>query len=35
MNTEIAKYIPKPIIEMLGDPKRIKFIIKDNRKNRT
>jgi hypothetical protein len=26
------QYIPKPIIEMLSDPKSIKFIIKENRK---
>jgi hypothetical protein len=25
-------YIPKPIIEMLGNPKSIKFIVKNNRK---
>ena len=22
-------YIPKPILEMLGNPKRLKFVIKD------
>lgn len=25
-------YLPKPIIEMLGNPKSIKFIVKDNKK---
>lgn len=25
-------YLPKPIIEMLGNPTKIKFIIKDNNK---
>jgi hypothetical protein len=25
-------YLPKPIIEMLGTPRSIKFIVKDNKK---
>jgi hypothetical protein len=25
-------YLPKPIIEMLGNPTKIKFIVKDNNK---
>ena len=25
-------YLPKPIMEMLGNPKKIKFIVKDNNK---